>query len=134
MNYKGLTHMTDYVYLDRASRRNVADTIVAGFRGGNPREHFAALPTVYVEFDSDGADRHLITASIPGESGQWVLAYSSLAHLQTARREDDIEYSAMRGRRVLETMPERAGLWYDPSFSGGRQIILPMLDLNYEVG
>jgi hypothetical protein len=129
-----MTDMTDYVFLDRVSQDNGAGKIGSDFHRGNPREIFAALPTVYVEFDSDAHDRHVVTASIPGESGLWVLAYSSLARLWSARHEHDIEYSAMRGCRVLEWMPQSAGLWYNPSFSGGRQIILPILDVQYEIG
>lgn len=91
-------------------------------------EVFARLPIV-VEYDIDGKARQLVTTKVPGYPGPWILAYSSVGKLHLAKGETDIEYSEMLGSRLIAAMPAGTGVWFDRSFPGGRQILLPAADL-----
>ena len=93
------------------------------FNDGDPMDVFHGLE-VFVEFDSDAPTRRPITERVPGHPGAWVCAYSSLDRLRE-RRSEDVEYSGMRGERLLACLPDDAGLWYDRGYSGGRKILLP---------
>lgn len=98
------------------------------FTRRDPVDVFARLHIV-VEYDIDGKTRHPVTAKVPGYPGPWILAYSSVEKLHLAKGDTDIEQSQMLGSRLLETMPPGTGVWFDRTFPGGRQILLPAADL-----
>lgn len=115
--------LLDSIY-DRDVRSPEADV---DFGRGDPVEIFSGI-AVYAEFDSDKRDRRPVTWSVPGYAGRWVLAYSSLEKLRSAHRNEDVEYSAVSGARLLVAIPEGAGVWFDRSCLGGRAILLPRPD------
>lgn len=94
----------------------------------DPVEVFARLQIV-VEYDVDGKARQLVTTRVPGYPGPWILAYSSVQKLYLAKGDTDIEHSDMAGHRLMETMPTGTGIWFDRSFPGSRQILIPAADL-----
>jgi hypothetical protein len=102
----------------------------ACFGDASPIEVFARL-TVYIEFTESESARQMTQSVVPGQSGLWVAAYSSLRRLQLARGNDEIEYSATRGEWVLSDKPVSAGVWFDPCFLGGRAILLPEPDIEW---
>jgi hypothetical protein len=110
-----------------------ADDRYGGASGVNfdhrdPVEVFARLQVV-AEYDVDNSSRQLITTRVPGYPGPWIMAYSSVEKLHLAKGETDIEYSAIVGSRLMATMAPGSGVWFDRSFPGGRQILLPAHDL-----
>lgn len=94
----------------------------------DPVEVFSRLH-VAVEYDVDGKERRLVTTRVPGYPGKWIMAYSSLEKLHLAKGETDIEHSEMSGSRLMATMPTGTGVWFDRSFPGGRQILLPAAEI-----
>jgi len=93
---------------------------------------FSSL-TVYVEFDTDRSSRRPVTRTIPGHPGRWICAYSSLERLHAAIRDDEVEYSQHSGSRLLAELNGDAGVWFDHAFPGGRQILLPPLDISADL-
>jgi hypothetical protein len=99
------------------------------FGRGDPVDVLGGLQ-IYVEYDVDGRGRRLVTTTVPGHSGQWILSFSSLKNLQLSKGESDIEYSAIAGTRLLTTMPTGTGVWFDRNMPGGRMILLPAYDVS----
>jgi hypothetical protein len=99
------------------------------FSRGDPVDVFARLQ-IFVEYDADGRERKLVTTTVPGHPGPWILAYSAVEKLHLAKHETDVEYSAIPGRRLLATMRPGTGVWFDHEFPGGRKILLPAADLS----
>lgn len=118
--------LPESIYEDEADLRDVG----ADFGSGDARAIFAEL-TVYVEFDTNLSERQMVSMRVAGDTGLWVPAYSSLRRLRLARGEDDVEYSAMFGARVLAEVPHVAGVWFDPCFPGGRPIVVPTPDIEW---
>lgn len=116
----------DSIY-DKASPANEGEA--ADFGHGDPIDVFSAL-SVYVEFDTDRSGRQPVTRTVPGHPGRWVCVYSSLERLRTATRDDEVEYSQLDGTRLLAALHGDAGVWFDHTFPGGRQILLPPVDIS----
>jgi hypothetical protein len=104
---------------------------VVDFTGANPVDVFART-MVYVEFDSDRHGRQPVVNTVVGYPGRWLLAYSSLQRLQRACADDDVEYSALSGVRLMSQAPEGVGVYFDLSYAGGRPILQPPLGLGME--
>lgn len=95
---------------------------------GDAKDEFAQL-MVYVEFQTTATARQPAIGELPGHAGSWLCVYSSYERLVEGRRRDDeIEYSALRGSTVLAMLPERTGIWLDHGLPDGRMIVLPQLD------
>ena len=116
-----------FVYDEPADFRDAG----VNFGDEDPLGDFAAL-IVYVEYGQLARERQMTQVTIPGQRGLWVAAYSSLRRLQLARGDDDLDYSATNGEWVLASKPPSVGIWFDPCFPGGRPVLLPNLDVEWD--
>lgn len=118
----------DSIYDNTSSNQDAA----VDFSHGDPMDVFSRL-TVYVEFDTDRSGRRPVARTVPGHPGQWIFVYSSLERLHAALRDDEVEYSQRNGSRLLAELNGDVGVWFDHTFPGGRQILLPPLDISTDL-
>lgn len=114
----------DSIYEHPAGAADSPQHTTIEFGTRDPLEVLSAA-TVYVEYTTDRPGRHPVTYGVPGYTGQWICAYSSLARLRAARI-DDVEYSQLRGVDLLAIRADHIGVWLDRGFPDGRPIVLPM--------
>lgn len=94
---------------------------------------FSRLP-VYVRFDSDGRGRRPVEEIIAAHPGWWVCVYSTFERLSAVYHGTEIEWSSMAGKTLLALVSNRCGIWLDRSYPGGRQILVPPVDITTDVG